>query len=807
MSLMNEKFKVIDPENKQESKTEKHKSHLDFLYCLEDELHKFSLKEGFCSIIINLLKDQFSPHFAGIYIKKDKSQFFKLCSSYHYAEGIIPDRFSRIDLIFEDAIDEVTFFDLRKKSHEFFSAYVELNINYLYVIPLSFKDEKIGYFLYGDRKLLDNDHETKRFFSTLGKRITVSLNHRNLFDKVDNAKKEWEATFDAISNPVLVKDINRKLLSVNKAAKELLPHDDIEKIDSQEVFGSISREETTPFERAIASGKKESGEIFESKTGKYVYVTCFPVTDKNGEIIKIIEYRHDITPLLKAYSKNELLALALKTTRDCIIIYDPEEKILFANDAVKEVFGYDNEEIIGKRFTDFFLKNIQHEELTGIIYGSFIRGWKGELTQIDKNGHEFPATVSLSPAYGGKGDPLAVLVTIRDITMEKETQKKLFHTEKLKSLGEMISGISHELNNPLTGIVGFSEFLEHRIKNCIGEGITHCSNAEGCLEDVQCIKEQANRAVRIIRNLLDFSKNREPSLEEVDVNKIVKKTLDLMKLHLQGCRVEITTNLGENLPHTFADFHQIQQVLVNMINNACQAVEPFRSDGEIIITTFKSGSEILIKFDDNGPGIPEKLKDSIFVPFFTTKKVSQGTGLGLSLSYRIMKNHKGNILVRNNKMGGASFTLTLPIIKSKSQIKNGSPQFNSKELQSKCTNFKLLIADSNQLICNLISNVTKIMRFKQIDAAKNCKETLELIEENNYDLIIADFSLSGKNGERLFSTLVNNPHLNNTKIIFSIDDVFTSRPKNMVQRDGVEFLTKPFTTGELIKVINKSLSI
>lgn len=772
---------------------------LDFIYSLEDRLARLTPAASVCPVLMNLLEEKLTPGFACIYRNKRGYSDLYLCRNSFFTGREMPEEFRKIDASLFTELKSPAFFDLTSGSYRELGHYQSFGINYLFAIPFFYGENEMGLFLVGQKEESPLSRNDLRFLSTLGKRIAESFNRKLLMSRVEKSEKEWEATFDAIGDSIFIKNKDQVILKANKAARKIITENGSIAHDK----GFIYRDKPTPFDKTLLSGEVETGEAFDRNTGRYIYITCYPLTNDDGEVMKVMEHRHDITPLLKAYSRNEILALALKTTRDCIIIYDSNEKILFVNDAVEEMFGYKSSELKGRKFTDVFLKNIPHTHLTGIIHGSFIKGWNGELLQVDKNNRNFPSFTSFSPAYSGQGELMAVLVTIRDITMEKETQKKLFHIEKLKSLGEMISGISHELNNPLTGIIGFAEFLEMRIQESMGTMNPACGFAADCIEDVQCIRTQAERAVKIIRNLLDFSRDQEPSFEEADINDIIRKTLSFMKMQLQEYRVEITGNLQENLPMVLADTHQLQQVFVNLINNACQAMEAFRSDGELIISTFRSGNEIMIRFEDNGPGIRDKIEDKIFEPFFTTKKISKGTGLGLSLSYRIMKNHKGNIDVRNNEMGGATFSLTLPILSQKSVNVGKTEVIAAPEFSNKFIDKNVLIADSNNLICSLIMNVMKVMKFKDAHIATNSDELTDLLDNNRYDLIISSITIPGLERSRLIRRIDNDPLHRNSRIIFTTDDNFSSHHSNSTGRQDIQFLPKPFATGELIELINK----
>jgi two-component system NtrC family sensor kinase len=235
-----------------------------------------------------------------------------------------------------------------------------------------------------------------------------------------------------------------------------------------------------------------------------------------------------------------------------------------------------------------------------------------------------------------------------DVTEASLLQAKLAHAEKMAALGQLVSGVAHEVNNPLSGIVGFTDLL-----------LENPELPEFARENLGIILQEAERTRLIVQNMLRFAREMPPQRELVQMNAVLRQTLKLRSYGLSNHNVEILERLAENLPVVVADPHQLEQVFLNILNNAFDAIEQSGRPGRIEVETIASAENVEIHFRDNGPGISNP--DRIFEPFFTTKPVGKGTGLGLSICYGIIQAHDGEILCRNNpKAEGCTFLIRLP---------------------------------------------------------------------------------------------------------------------------------------------------
>jgi two-component system NtrC family sensor kinase len=240
------------------------------------------------------------------------------------------------------------------------------------------------------------------------------------------------------------------------------------------------------------------------------------------------------------------------------------------------------------------------------------------------------------------------VVVMTDVTETSLLQAKLAHAEKMAALGQLVSGVAHEVNNPLSGIVGFTDLL-----------LENPETPEFARENLGIILQEAERTRLIVQNMLRFAREMPPQRELVQINAVLRQTIKLRSYGMSNRNVEILDRLAENLPVVVADPHQLEQVFLNILNNAFDATEQCGRPGRIEVETKARAKNVEIHFRDNGPGISDA--DRIFEPFFTTKPVGKGTGLGLSICYGIIQSHDGEILCTNNASGeGCTFVIRLP---------------------------------------------------------------------------------------------------------------------------------------------------
>ena len=390
--------------------------------------------------------------------------------------------------------------------------------------------------------------------------------------------------------------------------------------------------------RALVKGAEEIG------MGNFKYKIELDSTDDDIHTLSkaFNQMSYDLD---KNISELQKLSIAVEEAPDGIQITDMNCFIIYSNKAMEKIFGVSPDEFKGRHFKEIIIDQEFGRKV--IIRGIKDRGnWVGEITVKHKDSRTFPVWLNAYIVKDSKGEPIAMVGIIRDISMQKEMdnlQKQVQQSDKLATMGTLAAGVAHELNNPLGNISLYAQML---IKKTDDEKIKN---------KLIIIDDEANRAANIVKDLLDFSRNSDLKLCNIDINNEISKVLGIMNPQVRDIKVN---TMFEPLPLIVGDSIRIQQVIMNLLTNSIQSIT---ENGEIIIRTTAKPKHVEISISDNGCGIPEEKLDKIFDPFFTTKERAKGTGLGLSICYGIIKRHKGSIEVKSELDRGTTFTIKLPV--------------------------------------------------------------------------------------------------------------------------------------------------
>jgi PAS domain S-box-containing protein len=343
---------------------------------------------------------------------------------------------------------------------------------------------------------------------------------------------------------------------------------------------------------------------------------------------------------------------AIEHALEMIIITDPNAAIEYVNPSFESITGYSKEGVIGQSLCDLksnpgsedFIQNMRQAIKSG-------KPWQGTLLSKKKNGSFYDEEMSISPVVDGEGILANFVAISRDVSKEKKLMRNLIQSEKLSSIGTFASGMAHEINNPLTAILGFAERIIKK-KNPPPE----------IRKNLQTIAEQAERAVGIVKNLLKYSRNQEQGKVPVDINVIAEEVLALQAHRFHTDNIEVKMNLKADLPKVFENLGQLHQVFMSIILNAHYEMKEANGKGLITVTTGFTNKEVLISFENDGPPIPEEKLGEIFDPFYTTKGPDEATGLGMYVSHGIIQDHGGRIWAENLGDSGVRFNIALPEI-------------------------------------------------------------------------------------------------------------------------------------------------
>jgi signal transduction histidine kinase/ActR/RegA family two-component response regulator len=390
-----------------------------------------------------------------------------------------------------------------------------------------------------------------------------------------------------------------------------------------------------------------------------------------------------------------------------------------------------------------------------------------------------------------RSDEIGVLSkTLDDMkTKLKASYDRILHSEKMAMMGQVVAGIAHELNNPLTIVVGNIQLMMTRELN------------EKNVQSLTRIKDGAERAARIVRNLLAFARQEKPARKPTDVNVVLKRTLELRAYELKVSNIEVSTEFAPQLLETTADPYQLQQVFLNLIVNAEQAMIDAHGKGLLRLSTRLEAGKILIFFSDDGPGIPRENLRRIFEPFFTTKPVGKGTGLGLSICQAIISEHGGTIEVESTAGRGTTFVVELPVQRWVQQpVANPAPARVETTVRK-----RILVVEDEAQIRQLFEDVIQGAGH-DVETAPNGRVALELIDRYKFDLIISDVKMPEISGAEFYAALRRKGAALERRVIFVTGDLMNAETLKFVESTGCPWLGKPFDIAAILRTISDCLS-
>lgn len=482
---------------------------------------------------------------------------------------------------------------------------------------------------------------------------SVALENSRLFSRIEQSKRQWVEDFDAISDLIIVHDPANRIVRVNRSLAEALGSRPSELIGvSTRALNSIaggSAERGCPFCREPARSVEES--VLTSGARAFLISTSrigggLEEGSRTIHILKdITEQRTYQTQLQRERDFNTKI---LNHTQSMILVLDTAGLVSYANRRCQEA-GYREEYLRGHTLAEFIPQG--RRSLFEKSFENALRGFASEnleLPVLRGNRSTGRFSVSLSPMRDEQGQVNSIVVVMSDITETAVLQAQLRHSEKMAALGQLVSGVAHEINNPLAAIVGYSDLL-----------LENPDISEPAKDELRIVLQEAERTKEIVQNLLHFARQTPARREPLDVHSVLRQVLQLRSYGSAGQDVKVIEHFKSSVPRVFADAHQLQQVFLNILNNAYDAVNEAQRAGKIEIATSEVKGMIEVAIRDNGTGISDA--ERIFEPFYTTKEAGKGTGLGLSICYGIVREHGGEVSCANNPDGvGSTFLVRLP---------------------------------------------------------------------------------------------------------------------------------------------------
>jgi signal transduction histidine kinase len=374
----------------------------------------------------------------------------------------------------------------------------------------------------------------------------------------------------------------------------------------------------------------------------------------------------------------------------------------------------------------------------------------------------------------------------------RDVYQQLLQAEKLAVLGQTISTVAHELNNPLATILSWAErMLEQPLDATSKRG-------------VEAIIAATDRATRIVRNLLAYARPRPSTRSMIDLNHVVRETLELRADEQTANDIDVVTALAAGLPPIFADAHRIQQVLLNLMNNAEQAMVAAHGRGSLVVRTWHEAATNTVSFEvsDDGPGLAPDIKNRIFDAFFTTKAAGEGTGLGLAVTYNIVKDHGGRIRVESEPGRGTSFVVDLPVtVTEETAPPAGAPAAAPESVRGA----SVLLVEDERALATAIGDALADAGLK-VDLAGDGEEALARVRKGSYDVVICDLKMPRVSGMMLYRAIAAATPSLARRVIFVTGDVAATDAERFLAESGCRWLVKPFRIGDLLRAVRDTLA-
>jgi len=542
-----------------------------------------------------------------------------------------------------------------------------------------------------------------------------------------------------------------------------------------------------------------------TKEGRKVWImdNSIPYFE-NGELMRVDGICMEITERKKREKDYRTILSAVEQVSEAIMITNEEGKIVYVNSAFVSITGYSIKEIIGK--TPRVLISGKHDdEFYKRIWDTIQKGktWSGFVICKRKDGTIYEEGNTITPLKDKYGNITNYIAIKRDLTERRRLEQQLRQAQKMEAIGNLAGGVAHDFNNVLGAIMGYISILKRNF-----------NKGEKEFETLIKMEKLGFRAKDLVSKLLGFARKGKMESRIIDLNKQIEETISLLSDTIDR-RIVIKKELDDNISYIKGDPEQIKQVLVNIGLNAVQAIT---EGGDIKYSTYnfrankdfqkqnpgaEKGNYVVIEIEDTGVGMSKETKDRIFEPFFTTKKENQGTGLGLSTVYGIVKNHRGYIKAFSEKSKGSVFYVFFPAAKE-DKISKGffkDEEITEESYQSETRKGNILIADDEELIRDMLKDVLETSGYTVFEA-KDGEEAEEFYRKNfkNIDLVLLDINMPKKNGKQTFLEMQKVD--NSINVIILTGFAVNEEVQYLIDNGAKGYLHKPFKIPELLKKVD-----
>jgi signal transduction histidine kinase/FixJ family two-component response regulator len=652
-------------------------------------------------------------------------------------------------------------------------------------------------------------------------------------EEVSNLIRRQSALLDCIREPILLLDEAGRITATSRGARELIcPVTNDDKMKENESPSSASLLDLfggrglTLFDTWLRAG-------LSHKSGtRHTLHEPFRTELQNGSAVRLslvaaVEGRPTallIEPMasrdLTSQPGNAEIELrnVIEWLEEGVVLFDAQENIRVMNTRFEQIAGFAPEESGKIRTLDGLIERLRTQAAEPLLFGErwreLARGIEGGVREELQMAHPVPRVLERAarPVLDPIGRLLGRVEIYRDLTAQRVFQSKLLQTEKLAALGQMVSGVAHELSNPLTSIMGYAHRLLAR------------QDLPGRTEEVRQIYQEAERAGSILRQLLLNARETLPERRPVSLNQIVQRAMELLRFSLAAEKIRVEIDLEPALPFVQGDPGHLQQVLMNLVGNARQAIEQDGLGGTIQLRTKRIGERrVMLEVADNGPGIPQGILARIFDPFFTTKPPGVGTGLGLAIVLSVVREHGGQVHVLSPPQGGATFQVELPAAAETMQeravgsslpvranffLEPAKPVSREERFTTSSESAqgaRVLVVEDEPTVARLIADVLEDEGM-HVDVLLDGREALDRAGRKAFDLVICDMKMPGLDGQSFYRSLERSNNPLRKRFLFVTGDIVAAQTREFLERNHLPHVAKPFRVEELTEKVHSVLA-
>ena len=606
--------------------------------------------------------------------------------------------------------------------------------------------------------------------------------------------------FDSMREGMLFTQPDGSILDANPALIRMLGYSNKEELKAKnlrEIYVHPSARELFVQELEARNSVEDREIVVRHKDGRSIHCLAsgFAIRDAAGRVVRFQGTFVDVTERLeierRLRQEQEFVRRLIANFPDVIAVLDLKGRYTFVSQRVEDVLGNPPQSYLGEELG----RRANPEDRPGL--GEALRKLlAGEVPRVQvefrthhRDGSWRVLKASAGPMYE-EGRISGIVASARDVTDSKRVEEQLAQSERFAAMGQMLVGAAHELNNPLTAILGVGDLLRDRATD------------NSARRHADIVLQQARRAAEIVQDLLAFSRPPSQGRVPIRIADLVRQVLEDRQETLRAKNISVHFTACDSLPLVKGDPKFLTQAFLNIVTNAEQAISSVRPHGTLRVSLAASGDSVVASFSDDGPGIPAEDMPRIFDPFFTTKRPGGGSGLGLTITLAVVKEHGGRIEVQSERGAGATFRLMLPVASGQGGLFEEPSANPSRDSLPAMQHRSVLVVDDEESIREVVEEGLGARGVK-VDCAENVEAALSLLAKQAYDAVVCDFNLPGLRGTELFERLRQHAEESPHVFVFMTGDLFEPARAAELREKGAHILQKPFHVSALASLLAK----